>query len=176
VPQPSASAPAASDSQNRQYVLNDVPYSVLKDGSKPTYRTYFNKSIKNNHNNHNNNHNHNHNHNHNNHHKRRRVPRIRQIRRKTVKKTYKLGKKLNKTVSILLKNQKTRQKIQHAQFDLRNSSIADIKKILITKNLLRAGSIAPSNVIRTIFEASTMAGDVTNLNDNVFIHNYMSEQ
>ena len=59
---------------------------------------------------------------------------IKTLKRKTRKKTYKLGKKGNKKISVLIKNKKTRRKIQNERLLLRKTPIADIKNSLIKKD------------------------------------------
>jgi ribosomal protein S17 len=99
---------------------------------------------------------------------------LKQVRRKTTIKKYKLGKH-GKTISILIKNNKTRKIIQNAQRELKNVPIHDVKNALIKNNLLKLGSTAPSNVLRTMFEESNMTGDVVNTGGDTFMHNYMNE-
>ena len=42
--------------------------------------------------------------------------------------------------------------------------------------LLKVGSAAPTDVLRSMYENSVLAGDVHNKNDDVLVHNYMSEE
>jgi hypothetical protein len=99
---------------------------------------------------------------------------IKQVRRKTTIKKYKLGKRGN-TISILIKNNKTRKIIQNAQRELKNVPIHDVKNALIKNNLLKLGSTAPSNVLRKMFEESNMTGEIVNTSGHVFMHNYMND-
>jgi len=99
---------------------------------------------------------------------------IRTLKRKIKKKTYKLGKK-NKKVSVLIKNNKTRKKIQGEQILLRKKKIHDIKSELIKSGLLKYGSVAPNYLIRSLYENSILSGDVKNTSSTVLLHNYMSK-
>jgi hypothetical protein len=161
---------------------NDVPYGALKGGTKPSYRQYYNKTLKKHSFNINNNNSNNNNGNNKNglkktNHKKMKKPqprKLKQVRRKTTIKKYKLGKH-GKTISILIKNNKTRKIIQNAQRELKNVPIHDVKNALIKNNLLKLGSTAPSNVLRTMFEESNMTGDVVNTGGDTFMHNYMNE-
>ena len=102
------------------------------------------------------------------------VPRkIKQVKRKTTIKKYKLGK-YGKTISILIKNNKTIKKIQNAQRELKNVPIHDVKNELIKNNLLKLGSSAPSNLLRKMYEEANMAGKVVNVGGDTFMHNYMN--
>ena len=157
-------------------LAEDKPYGALKGGTKPSYREYFNKTLK-----------------------RynigsssgggntnekskinkkkssrpKHVPRkIKQVKRKTTVKKYKLGK-YGKKISILIKNNKTIKKIQNAQRELKNVPIHDVKNELIRNNLLKLGSTAPSNLLRKIYEDANMAGKVVNVGGDTFMHNFM---
>jgi hypothetical protein len=103
------------------------------------------------------------------------VPRkIKQVKRKTTIKKYKLGR-YGKSISILIKNNKTIKKIQNAQRELKNVPIHDVKNELIKNNLLKLGSTAPSNLLRKIYEEANMTGKVVNVGGDTFMHNYMND-
>jgi len=89
---------------------------------------------------------------------------------------YSLGKHKNGTVSVLIKNAKTRRKIQTEQALLKQKSISDIKIYLREKNLLKVGSEVPNDVLRQIYENAILAGDVTNKSKDTLIHNYFNEK
>ena len=153
----------------------DTPYGCLKGGKKPTYRQYHNKTMKNtytpviDHN----------------------VPKhvtdrqhqlaklkksykkFRQKKRTTKKSTYTLGKRGN-NVSILIKNNATRRKIRKEHGLLKQKPITEVKKYLYDKNLLKIGSTAPNDVLRTMFEQSILAGNVTNISNDIQFHNFMN--
>ena len=59
---------------------------------------------------------------------------------------------------------------------LKQKSISEIKKYLYDKNLLKIGSSAPNDVLRTMYEQAILTGDVTNNTAGVLLHNYLSEQ
>jgi hypothetical protein len=170
------------NSDSVHFKANEVPYGALKGGTKPSYRQYYNKTLKKHSFNINNNDNGNNNNNHKSglkktNHKKMKKPqprKLKQVRRKTTIKKYKLGKH-GKTISILIKNNKTRKIIQNAQRELKNVPIHDVKNALIKNNLLKLGSTAPSNVLRTMFEESNMTGDITNTGGDTFMHNYMND-
>jgi hypothetical protein len=158
-------------------VPKDKPYGALKGGAKPSYREYFNKTLKR------------HIHmqqshandgisNSKNNKKKSSKPKhvarkIKQVKRKTTVKKYKLGK-YGKKISILIKNNKTIKKIQNAQRELKNVPIHDVKNELIKNNLLKLGSTAPSNLLRKIYEDANMTGKVVNVGGDTFMHNYMN--
>jgi hypothetical protein len=156
----------------------DKPYGALKGGAKPSYREYFNKTLKRragiHAQSHVNDDNSTSKHNKKKSSKPKHVARkIKQIKRKTTVKKYKLGK-YGKKISILIKNNKTIKKIQNAQRELKNVPIHYVKNELIKNNLLKLGSTAPSNLLRKIYEDANMAGKVVNVGGDTFMHNYMN--
>ena len=99
-------------------------------------------------------------------------------KRKRVTRTvkYKLGKHANGTVSVLIKNSQTRRKIQTEHALLKQKSILDVKNFLRGKNLLKAGSAAPNDVVRQIYEQSILAGQIENKAKDTLIHNYFNAE
>jgi len=170
-------------------ITPDAPYGCLKGGKKPTYRAYHNKTLKNKpitietSNTHNNNNNNNNNNNAaiaNTERKqklaelKKSYKKIRQKKRTTRKSTFTLGKVGGK-VSVLIKNNATRRKVKREHGLLKQKSIIEIKKHLYDKHLLKIGSTAPNDVLRTLYEQSILAGDVTNTANDVQIHNFMNK-
>jgi hypothetical protein len=99
---------------------------------------------------------------------------FRKYRVKTRRRIYKLGKDTaSSKVSVLIKNHHTRKNIQNQIMELNKVPIHDIKKFLRERNLLRVGSEAPDDILRETFEAVKLAGDIQNLNGDVFLHNYL---
>jgi len=152
----------------------DTPYGCLKGGSKPTYRQYHNKTLKHNSSN---------------------ISmqnagnssrqsqlaklkksykKIKQKTKKTKKSTYKLGR-TGKNISVLIKNNKTRRNIKREHGLLKQKPLQDIKRYLYEKNLLKIGSSTPNDILRTMYEQSILAGDITNTNNTVTVHNYLNK-
>ena len=149
----------------------EPPNGCLKGGSKPTYRQYHNKTLKRPHVQHSNtlpkpslniksr-------------HKGRHNAKIRQKTRRTKTTTFKLGKR-GKHVSVLIKNNATRRKVKREHGVLKQKGMAEIKKYLYDKNLLRIGSTAPPDILRTMYEQSILAGDITNVGINATLKNFL---
>lgn len=146
-------------------------YSNLKGGTRPTYRQYHNKTQKN----------------YGNEHAVKplihiepettiiaKKPRFKKRITRTLK--YSLGKHKNGKVSILIKNAKTRRKVQTEQALLKQKTITDIKLYLRSKNLLKVGSEVPNDVLRQMYESAILAGDVTNKSKDTLIHNFLNDK
>lgn len=92
---------------------------------------------------------------------------------KTIK--YRLGKLSDNRVAVLIKNRATRKKVQCEHGALKTQSILEVKNYLRRKNLLKAGSSAPTDILRQMYEQSILAGDVENTSQEALIHNFFNE-
>lgn len=92
---------------------------------------------------------------------------------KTLK--YRLGKLPDRRVAVLIKNKATRKQVQSEHGALKTQSILEVKNYLRRKNLLKAGSNAPADVLRQMYEQSILAGDVENTSRETLMHNFFSE-
>jgi hypothetical protein len=103
-------------------------------------------------------------------------PNKRKIKRNKTIKIYNLGKNNKKrTVGVLVKSGKTRKKIKLEHEVLKKRCISDIKHYLRKHNLIKVGTSAPDNVLRNIYEASNLSGDIYNKNVTTLLHNFMKE-
>jgi hypothetical protein len=159
---------------NELYVVKpDKPYGVLKNGNKPTYKSWSSHiptepvnldsmnqdavitepyikpvSLK-------------------------PVPMIQELE---VKKVFQLGRnKKNKTVSVLLKNNSTRKKIENDKINFKKTNISTVKNFLKKQNLIKFGTTAPNNLLREIYESTKLCGEITNDNTKSLIHNFNEE-
>ena len=159
-------------------IIPDSPYGCLKGGNKPTYRQFHNKTLKNTNNTNviinNNGENVNSSRKEKLNKLKKSYKKIRQKSKKTRKYTYNLGKK-NKNISILIKNNKTRRNVKNEYGLLKQKPLQEVKKYLYDRNLLKIGSTAPNDVLRTLYEQSILAGDVSNINNGVTLHNFLEK-
>ena len=99
------------------------------------------------------------------------------ITKKTIKRKYTLGRsQIKKTVSVLIKDNRTRKKILMAQKELKRKNINDIKIYLKEHNLIKTGSNAPNDVLRKLYESSMLTGEITNSNVDTLLHNFSKEE
>jgi membrane-associated HD superfamily phosphohydrolase len=98
------------------------------------------------------------------------------VTKRTIRRKYTLGKSaIKKRVGVLIKDNKSRKNVVKAHKELKKKPLTDVKNYLRDHGLLKVGSNAPNDVIRKIYEASMMTGDVTNNSKDVLLHNFLSE-
>ena len=155
----------------------DVPYGCLKNGNKPTYRSWKNNSnyidskthcestnLT------------------------EREKKLNQLKNKfkeeeeplyvkrIIKKKYTLGKsKIFKKVGVLIKNLNTRKKIIDSHKELKSHDITDVKNYLKTRGLIKIGNNTPTDILRKIYESSILTGDIINNNKDILLHNLMND-
>jgi hypothetical protein len=98
-----------------------------------------------------------------------------QYLKKTVKRKFTLGRsdKLKK-VAVLIKDKKTRKNIINTQKELKKMNITDVRKYLRQHGIIKVGSTCPPEILRKTFESALMAGEVTNINKDMLLHNFLS--
>ena len=85
----------------------------------------------------------------------------------------KVGKsKKNKTVQILIPCHQTRKNRSDEHETLRKTSLSTVKNYLKTRKLIKVGSTAPTNLIRQIYENAKSYGDVINENKQNLLYNF----
>jgi len=139
---------------NNNLIKPDKPYGILKNGNRPTYKTWsnndqINEIIE------------------------QPVSLIQDIE---VKKVFNLGKnKKNKTVSVLLKNNLTRKKIESDKVNYKKTNLSTVKHFLKKQNLIKFGTTAPNNLLREMYENTKLCGEISNDNSASIIHNFKEE-
>lgn len=168
-----------SDNIITTVIQPDKPYGILKNGTKPTYKNWCSSqknydSIKND------------------------IPIISEITEKVIepivndrlpdneiiletpmiqereiKKTFTIGKnKKSKSIGVLIKNIHTRKKVEEDILKHKKTNITTVKNYLKGHNMIKHGTTAPTNLLRTMYENMKLCGDVANDNINNLIHNF----
>lgn len=146
-----------NNNTSAQTVISDDPqYGCLRNGTKPCYREFFNKTLKKNSGN----------------------SGKKLIKKRKIKnKKYVVGKtSKDKSIKILIKNNKTRKKIQDDFAKIKRKSLSEIKQELFKKNLIKIGTVSPPDVLRTIYEQSMLAGDIKNSQKEISLHNFLNDE
>lgn len=157
--------------------IPDAPkYGILKNGSLPTYRNYFNKTRKNNedtnlirHNimkekmN-----------------KKNNYSEIykKNKQKRTIRRSFTTGKSLKvPKISVLISNKKIRNNTSLKIVKTREKSIQEIKRELVKRGLIKVGTIAPNEVLRKMYETiELLCGDVQNYNSDTLLYNFMNDK
>ena len=101
---------------------------------------------------------------------------IPKIIRNTKTYKYKLGKsKKTNNIGIFIKNRNTLKNIKKDFKKLRDIDINEVKHYLRNHNIIKAGTNAPNDVLRELYEKMILAGDITNNNTGNLIYNYINE-
>lgn len=92
---------------------------------------------------------------------------------RVTKVTYTVGKNNNK-VGVIIPGKKTRKRMIERTKDLKKLTTEDMKKTLRKKGLIKAGSSAPIEIVRKIFENTSLAGEVINEDKDILLHNLLN--
>jgi hypothetical protein len=97
--------------------------------------------------------------------------------KKLLRRTYRVGRdKYRPKVGVLLPNKTIRTNVTTKSYLLKQTPIDEIRKTLIKKGFIKAGSSAPNDVLRKIYESIQLIdGDVNNHNPDYLLHNFFSE-
>lgn len=100
---------------------------------------------------------------------------VKKYLKRTVKRKFTLGKsdKLRR-VSVLIKDRQTRKNIINTQKELKKTNITDVKKYLRQHGIIKVGSTCPVDILRKTFESAILTGEVTNTNNEILLHNFLS--
>ena len=87
-----------------------------------------------------------------------------------------MGKNKQKnSIGVLIKSGKTRKLVKDEQNVLRTRCMSEVKQYLRKHNLIKAGTAAPDDVLRKLYEDSFLAGNIYNKNPENMIHNFFKD-
>ena len=92
---------------------------------------------------------------------------------KTLKNRVSLGL-TGKEIRVLIKNQHTRKNDQEQKKLLQKIKIPDMKKELKDNGFIKSSSVAPPDVIRELFTARRLAGEIENKNQSAVLEGFLS--
>ena len=97
--------------------------------------------------------------------------------KKLLRRTYRVGRdKYRPKVGVLLPNKTIRTNVTTKSYLLKQTPIDEIRKTLIKKGFIKAGSSSPNDILRKIYESIQLIdGDVNNHNPDYLLHNFFSE-
>lgn len=95
--------------------------------------------------------------------------------KKSIKKKYNCGKnKTKKQIFVLIKDIDSKNKIIEETNSLAKVPIKEVKKYLYDRSFIKVGSTAPDTIIRKMYESCILSGNVKNENSENLIHNYFN--
>ena len=98
-----------------------------------------------------------------------------QFIKKTIRRKFRLGKSDSlRKVGVLIKNKQTRKNIINTQKELKKTNITDVRKYLRQHGIIKVGSTCPADIMRKTFEAAILTGEVSNINKETLLHNFLN--
>lgn len=95
--------------------------------------------------------------------------------KKTIKRKYNCGKsKTKKQLNIIIKDLDTKNKIIQETNNLAKIPIKDVKKYLYDRSFIKIGTTAPETILRKMYESCILSGNIKNENSENLIHNYFN--
>ena len=97
--------------------------------------------------------------------------------KKLIRRTYRVGKdKYRPRVGVLLPNKTIRSNVTTKSYMLKQTPIDEIRKTLIKQGFIKVGSTAPNDVLQKIYESIKMIdGDINNHNPDNLLYNFFNQ-
>lgn len=95
--------------------------------------------------------------------------------KKIIKRVYNLGKSsVVRKVGVLVSSEAYRKGILTKKKTLKQSPFGEVNKYLCDRGLIKAGSSAPEEVLRELYENAELIGNLQNHNVENLLHNYVN--
>lgn len=92
--------------------------------------------------------------------------------KRTITRKYNLGRSTKtKTINVLLKNNTMKKKVEEECLTMKSTPLIDVIKYLKAHNLIKIGTNAPEHVLRSLYENARLTGDVINIDKHTLLHN-----
>lgn len=97
--------------------------------------------------------------------------------KRIMRRTFHVGKsKYYPKIGVLVSNKTLRKQITEKAYRLKQTSIEDVKKMLVKKGLIKIGSTCPNDVLRQMYESvNLLCGDLENHNSENLLYNYFND-
>ena len=97
--------------------------------------------------------------------------------KKLIRRTYRVGKdKYRPRVGVLLPNKTIRSNVTTKSYMLKQTPIDEIRKTLVKQGFIKVGSSAPNDVLQKIYESIKMIdGDINNHNPDNLLYNFFNQ-
>jgi hypothetical protein len=101
-----------------------------------------------------------------------------QTQKRTLKKTFHVGKNPKQLkVGVLVSNKTIRSNTMQRKKKINETTIGEVKSFLIKRGLIKAGSDAPQDVLRKMYESASMIqGDIYNYSSENLLHNFLNDK
>jgi hypothetical protein len=103
-------------------------------------------------------------------------PYMKQTQERRHVRTYRVGKsKVKPHISVLLSNKTIRRNVTTKKHELKKEPLSKVKQKLIRDGFVKAGTTAPENILREIYENVAMIGEVKNYSPDIILYNMMKD-
>jgi hypothetical protein len=96
--------------------------------------------------------------------------------KRILRRTFRVGKSdKHRKVSVLVSNRTLRHQVSNKNQLLKQTPIIEVKRYLVKHGLIKIGSTAPPDVLRKMYESSSlMCGEIKNHNSEFLMYNFLN--
>ena len=102
---------------------------------------------------------------------------IRKKQKRTIRRTFRVGKSaVHPRISVLVGNKTLRSKTNLKKIQLKETPISEVKRFLRKQGFVKIGTTTPNDVLRQMYENLNMiCGEVQNHNPENLLYNYFND-